>query len=1190
MDASQEQSTETVEDSTRGENVADEFDAADLSQVMASALKVLSRQTASAAAPPEDGEEPQNAFITRPPSPAPDKVHHNAAWEKSLDKSESGQTYLSNLKFSTLFHATQLRARRKDENRNKGADLVAAMIDYVTKVEDNMERLEKTLDDEHLAKGLTEEPLVEEKNALPGRPKDGARHAKTPIKKLADIKMETRFYHCDGVFGPNGDFAQDGNPSAEPGHYLSNTDPTHLLRVLYDWKDQLDSSDSTTVLGDAPDPAKIDIKAFMISSYPISEFFEERLGLSTDETRVIRIGKPFRSILRNFSQLKEHLSSLEESYGSVSTGFDAARTPQEPQDFVELGEEHEGRSHAATPITADVTPKQYGSVMIDAPDPHLAGQGNLSDETEETAEKLKEAESFEGASALPHFRLLIQFIERYLGPKLALFELLQNGQARTVGYEDLWMLFDTGSTIYCPSHQGGVKVDDVGYDNEDLHTTRRRHVPQAYRVIATLGGAPLQKTLAPRISTAGDDSMSEDTLIRLFTRSSNIQPRLGIQPTSLSIPRTGRMKDSYTALHVICMYVDFDGVNYGTDTEILVFKPFEGEMAVKNLEAFPWQYLGTTHNKPSSGGGDSETPGIRKENHPKGPDYLIERGRKFIDVTSFSQHMIHTGLTVGDNKEEIDSAVIIDLKLAFTEYEKSFPEADSVVPRFLSLTRCWPAVGGAEIPDFSKSCSKLYCHSKDCIEDEFYDNQKRQLAKLESTINQWVLEDFEAFAEKDKEKTHFKAYMEEKDLTKLLPGVVPAFSLRNRAWVQVSLDQLEYVKQQNDWNKLVLPKGHREIVQAMVETHSQGSSSSTGVQENKVEMDLVRGKGKGCIILLHGVPGVGKTSTAECVASYTKRPLYPITCVVIGDIGYEPEAVEVHMGKHFKLAHRWGCVLLLDEADVFLAKRDKQNVKRNGLVSSFLRILEYYSGILFLTTNRVGALDDAFRSRLHLTLYYPHLTERQTLKIWKTNLARLKDINKERVGSDRLPITFDDKKIIKWVKKHWVTIQWNGRQIRNAFQTAMALAEFKAKQSKATNSGGAEDAPLLDTEHFKLLATASAQFSEYLRVTHGDDEEEVAHLDQTRAVQGFQPTAKMKDFSDDEESENSSASEQSESEVDDDDDSESGDNDESESEDSEPERKSKSKKPKKRGKKGKEKSTSSKDEKKDRKEGKGRKK
>lgn len=41
-----------------------------------------------------------------------------------------------------------------------------------------------------------------------------------------------------------------------------------------------------------------------------------------------------------------------------------------------------------------------------------------------------------------------------------------------------------------------------------------------------------------------------------------------------------------------------------------------------------------------------------------------------------------------------------------------------------------------------------------------------------------------------------------------------------------------------------------------------------------------------------------------------------------GDVGYEPEDVERNMGKHFRLANRWGCVLLLDEADVFLAKRN----------------------------------------------------------------------------------------------------------------------------------------------------------------------------------------------------------------------------------------------------------------------------
>lgn len=62
--------------------------------------------------------------------------------------------------------------------------------------------------------------------------------------------------------------------------------------------------------------------------------------------------------------------------------------------------------------------------------------------------------------------------------------------------------------------------------------------------------------------------------------------------------------------------------------------------------------------------------------------------------------------------------------------------------------------------------------------------------------------------------------------------------------VQLSLDQLNFIEQQDDWNKLALPKGHREIVQAMVETHSVGSKRKDyDVPRDRFEMDLVRGKG-----------------------------------------------------------------------------------------------------------------------------------------------------------------------------------------------------------------------------------------------------------------------------------------------------------------------------------------------------------
>jgi SpoVK/Ycf46/Vps4 family AAA+-type ATPase len=64
--------------------------------------------------------------------------------------------------------------------------------------------------------------------------------------------------------------------------------------------------------------------------------------------------------------------------------------------------------------------------------------------------------------------------------------------------------------------------------------------------------------------------------------------------------------------------------------------------------------------------------------------------------------------------------------------------------------------------------------------------------------------------------------------------------------------------------------------------------------------------------------------------------------MMCGDIGDRAVEVEANLESSFQLAHKWGCVLLLDEADIFLQKRDKEDIKRNSIVSVFLRVLEYY--------------------------------------------------------------------------------------------------------------------------------------------------------------------------------------------------------------------------------------------------------
>ena len=100
------------------------------------------------------------------------------------------------------------------------------------------------------------------------------------------------------------------------------------------------------------------------------------------------------------------------------------------------------------------------------------------------------------------------------------------------------------------------------------------------------------------------------------------------------------------------------------------------------------------------------------------------------------------------------------------------------------------------------------------------------------------------------------------------------------------------------------------------------------------------------------------------------------------------EKLEAQLPLIFQRADKWNAVLLLDEADVFLEQRSLHDVHRNALVSVFLRELEYYQGIMFLTTNRVSQIDDAIASRIHLPLKYKSLGLGARRGIWESFLNK----------------------------------------------------------------------------------------------------------------------------------------------------------------------------------------------------------
>lgn len=225
-----------------------------------------------------------------------------------------------------------------------------------------------------------------------------------------------------------------------------------------------------------------------------------------------------------------------------------------------------------------------------------------------------------------------------------------------------------------------------------------------------------------------------------------------------------------------------------------------------------------------------------------------------------------------------------------------------------------------------------------------------------------------------------------------------------------------------EWNTemmdaLALPTAQKDFIRTLVESHA---SNGFG--------DIVRGKGNGLVGLLSGPPGVGKTLTAEAVAEVARRPLYTITS---GELGSTPESVESRLNKIMELAEAWNAVVLLDEADIFLMERDNVSLKRNAITSIFLRRLEYYHGIMILTSNRPKSFDPAFTSRIHFALEYPDLDDNARRSVWQTFIDRAK-----RDGRVTVDISLEEMDQL-------VAIPLNGRQIKNIMNITQTVAAQK---------------------------------------------------------------------------------------------------------------------------------------------------
>jgi hypothetical protein len=141
--------------------------------------------------------------------------------------------------------------------------------------------------------------------------------------------------------------------------------------------------------------------------------------------------------------------------------------------------------------------------------------------------------------------------------------------------------------------------------------------------------------------------------------------------------------------------------------------------------------------------------------------------------------------------------------------------------------------------------------------------------------------------------------------------------------------------------------------------------------------------------------------------------------------------------------------------------------------------MEYYAGILFLTTNRVGDFDEAFTSRIHVSLLYRELNREKTIEVFKINI----DMIEERFKRKGRAIKIDKAGIGSFANQHFTDYskaRWNGRQIRNACQTALALAEYDAHGKSHAVVPTPEAVVTLGVNHFEVVRNAYVEFTEYI--------------------------------------------------------------------------------------------------------------
>lgn len=197
----------------------------------------------------------------------------------------------------------------------------------------------------------------------------------------------------------------------------------------------------------------------------------------------------------------------------------------------------------------------------------------------------------------------------------------------------------------------------------------------------------------------------------------------------------------------------------------------------------------------------------------------------------------------------------------------------------------------------------------------------------------------------------------------------------------------------------------REMIFDKVEMHQLDTLQNL-LQEDKFYETQTKLKSKGLpigiTVLLHGLPGTGKTEIVKQLAKATDREIMKVDISQSKSKWFgESEKIIKRIFTNYRAFAKESNrtpILLFNEADAIISKRIENSTSNvaqteNAIQNIILEELENFEGILMATTNLANNLDTAFERRFLFKIQFNKPIKTVRAKIWKSKLPNLDDEN-----------------------------------------------------------------------------------------------------------------------------------------------------------------------------------------------------